>query len=235
MSETKQPLRIVQDSREQAPFRFENFHAVVEVAGLEAGDYSLAGFERRIAIERKSLPDLVSCLGPERKRFEAELARLRGFDSCAVVVEQSQAVLRLGQYRSRMDAGAAWQSVIALAMRYRVPFFWAENRADAERICFDCLRHFARDRWRELQALRLASTMPAKRTEGPRPGAGRSGDGDAPQERTEAGTEPAPVNRTVSRVLPREHGSFFGGRAQSFPESPPVLTRVKESNCPCNL
>ena len=163
---------------------------MVEVAGLDAGDYSLAGFERRVAVERKSIQDLVGCLTGERPRFERELQRLKAMDAAAVVVEQPQSVLRLGHFRSRMDAGAAWQSCLALSMRFRVPFFWAENRADAERICFDCLRHFARDRWRELQALRLVPTMTPERTERHRPGAGMDGKPNPPGIRQRAANGP---------------------------------------------
>jgi DNA excision repair protein ERCC-4 len=199
MSETvsKLPLRIVVDSREQAPFTFAGFAAVVEVAGLEAGDYSLAGFERRVSIERKSLPDLVACLGVERDRFQRELARLRGFDAACIIVEQPQSVLRLGHFRSRMDAGAAWQSCLALSMRFRVPFFWAENRADAERICFDCLRHFARDRWRELTALNPAARIAPDATERRGPGVGMDRDGNAPERRQRAGGIPHPTTTTT--------------------------------------
>lgn len=152
----KKPLRIVVDSREQAPFRFEGYPCTVEVGTLASGDYSLAGFTDRIGIERKSLPDLVACLSTERERFTRELARLRGFDACAVVVEEPSANLREGRYRSQMDAGAAWQSVLALMQRFRVPFLFCADRADAERTAFDFLRHFARDRWRELSALQNA-------------------------------------------------------------------------------
>ena len=151
----KMPLRLVCDTREQAPFRFEGCPCTVEAGTLEAGDYSLAGFERRVAVERKSLADLVGCLSGERERFQRELARLRGYDSAAVVVEAPAMALRTGRYLGRLDAGAAWQSIVAFSMRYRVPFFFCQDRADAEQVTFDFLRHYARDRWRELQALAL--------------------------------------------------------------------------------
>lgn len=195
MSDPKQPLRIVCDSREQAPYRFDGYPVVVEVGALASADYSLHGFTDRIGIERKSMQDLIHCLGPDRERFSRELQRLKAYDSSAVVIEQPQSVLRLGHFRSRMDAGAAWQSCLALSMRFRVPFFWAENRADAERICFDCLRHFARDRWRELQALRLVPTMTPERTERRGPGVGMDGRPDAPQGRT-GGNSCSPLSRT---------------------------------------
>ena len=153
------PLRIVRDSREQAPFAFAGLPVEVTVAALEAGDYSLAGFERRVAVERKELGDLVGCLGTDRQRFERELARLRGFDAAAVVVEAPVVALRTGRYLGRLDAGAAWQSVLAFIQRYRVPFIFCGDRQDAEAVTFDLLRHFARDRWRELQALGAARTV----------------------------------------------------------------------------
>ena len=128
---TAQPLPIVRDSREQAPFTFSGLPVEVSVGALEAGDYSVRGFERRVAVERKALGDLVGCLGADRLRFERELARLRGYDAAAVVVEASVVALRTGRYLGRLDAGAAWQSVLAFSMRFRVPFFFCTDRADA--------------------------------------------------------------------------------------------------------
>lgn len=151
------PLPIVRDSREQAPFSFLGLPVEVAVGALEAGDYSVAGFVRRIAVERKELGDLVGCLGAERDRFERELARLRGYDCAAVVVEAPADDLRAGRYRGKLDAGAAWQSVLAFTQRYRVPFIFCADRADAEAVTFDFLRHYARDRWRELQAFAPAA------------------------------------------------------------------------------
>ena len=158
---TPMNLQIVQDTREQCPFRFEGYPVEVTVATLEAGDYSIRGFERRVAVERKELGDLVSCLGIGRPRFERELARLRGFDSAAVVVEAPAVDLRAGRYQSKLDSGAAWQSILAFAERYRIPFFFCHDRRDAEQVTFDLLRHYARDRWRELLALAPPTTRHA--------------------------------------------------------------------------
>ena len=192
-----QPLRIIQDSREQCPFRFEGFNAVVTVGALEAGDYSLAGFERRVAIERKSIQDLVGCLTGERPRFERELQRLKAMDAAAVVVEQPQSVLRLGHYRSAMPAESAWQSVIAFSMRFRVPFWFCDSRADAERVAFDFLRHFHRDRVRELEALRIPARIAPAASERRGPGVGMDRDGNAPERRQRAGGIPHPTTTTT--------------------------------------
>lgn len=147
------PLYVIRDSREQQPFQFSGYPVDLSTNALAAGDYSLRGFERRIAVERKSLSDLVGCLGTDRERFERELARLRGYDFAAVVVEAPAEFLQQGKYLGKLDAKAAWQSCVAFMQRYRIPFVWCRDRDDAEQTTFDILRHYARDRMRELEAL----------------------------------------------------------------------------------
>ncbi|WP_428567062.1 MAG: ERCC4 domain-containing protein [Solidesulfovibrio sp. DCME] len=128
---------------------------------MTAGDYSLAGLESLVAVERKSLPDLVACLGRERERFERELERLRGFESAAVVVESPMADLALGQYRSALNPKAAYESVVAFMCRYRITFYFAQDRRGAERFTFSFLRHFQRTIVRRYAAA-TKSQAPAK-------------------------------------------------------------------------
>ena len=81
-------MKIIRDTREQAPFTFDGYDCEVQAGRLTTGDYSLAGIEDRCAVERKSLDDLLGCLtGEGRVRFERELARADVLDSFAVVVE----------------------------------------------------------------------------------------------------------------------------------------------------
>ena len=146
-------LRVIVDTREQAPFTFNGPRysgVAVEVGTLALGDYSLAGLEDRVAVERKSLPDLVACLGRERDRFERELARAAALDSFAVVVEASWQDLATGNYRSQMNAHAACQSVLAFTSRYGTPFLFAGSRIAAEYAAWCLLRQYiehARKRW----------------------------------------------------------------------------------------
>lgn len=146
-------MKIVVDSREQAPFSFQGDKyagTVVEVGGLDTGDYSLAGLTDRVAVERKSLSDLVACLGRERERFERELQRAAALDAFAVVVEASWAELAAGNYRSQLNPHSACQSVLAFTARYRVPFLFAGSRAGAEYACHGFLKQYlesARKRW----------------------------------------------------------------------------------------
>ena len=146
-------MRIIIDSREQAPFPFRGprYEGVsVEVGALGTGDYSLAGLTDKVAVERKELADLVACLGRERERFEREMQRAAALDAFAVVVEASWQDLAAGNYRSRLNPHAACQSVLAFAGRYRVPFLFAGSRAAAEYMAWGFLRQYlegARKRW----------------------------------------------------------------------------------------
>lgn len=139
-------MRILIDTREQAPFTFQGYEVDPETGTLSAGDYSLPGFEDRAAIERKELNDLISCLmNNNRERFERELARARHYELFAVVVEASLADVSQGHYRSDMKPQAALQSIITFQVRYRVPFVWAGNRKGAEYITYGLLSKYLRE------------------------------------------------------------------------------------------
>lgn len=148
-------MKIIIDTREQEPFAFrhERMEAETEPGTLAVGDYSLAGLTDRVAVERKSLPDLVMCLGRERERFERELARGAALDAFAVVCEASWLDLSRGEYRSRLNPHAACQSVLAFAGKYRLPFLFAGSRSAAEYMTWGFLRQYlegARKRWKAI-------------------------------------------------------------------------------------
>ena len=144
-------MKIICDTREQYPFTFGKYDCQVQVGTLREGDYTVAfpqpdgtfkPIENGIVIERKSLSDLMGCLTQGRERFEAELARMKPYESCAVVVEEPFIRLMQGHYRSEMKPYAAVQSILSMTQKYRVPFLWGETRQQAEFIAFHLLRHF---------------------------------------------------------------------------------------------
>ena len=58
----------------QRAFSGKGFEDVTTEAGsLPPGDYFLEVYAKRVAVERKSLADLVACLSHERERIEREL------------------------------------------------------------------------------------------------------------------------------------------------------------------
>ena len=93
----QEPLRIVIDSREQAPLAWDPSDATTEIRGLSAGDYALdfdceevKGRESlavRFAIERKSADDMAGTLGSGWERFLREMERMETFCARIIVVE----------------------------------------------------------------------------------------------------------------------------------------------------
>ncbi len=149
------PLKVVIDTREQAPFTFSRFQVETERAALSCGDYSLPGFEDCVSIERKELNDLIGCLmNGNRDRFERELSKLRFYDLAAIVVEASLGDVSKGRYKSEMKPHAVLQSVFAFSVRYRTAFIWAGNRAGAEYVTYSLLEKFQGEIEKRFQQLR---------------------------------------------------------------------------------
>lgn len=122
---------IVIDTREQQPYTFSC--STVQHA-LTAGDYSIAGCESQIAVERKSLADFVRTVIHDRGRFQSELEKLAEYTLACIVVEADlDDVLRgLKQSDLRMVTPAAvLGSALHIAMRYRVPVYWCGSRQAA--------------------------------------------------------------------------------------------------------
>ncbi len=135
-------MKIIIDSREQLPY---SFTVPTRTATLATGDYSIAGAENLIAVERKTAGDLVGCLTRHRDRFERELHRGMALQYFALVVESSLMSLSNGQYMSLMKPKAAIQSLLTFSVRYDLPIFFAENRDFGQRLTESLLVKFARE------------------------------------------------------------------------------------------
>ena len=147
-------MKILIDTREQLPYRFET---PSETGTISTGDYSLAGAECLIAIERKTTNDLINCLTKDRTRFEQELQRGRALDYFALVIEASLKDLAAGRYKSNMNPKSAIQSLIAFSIRYNLPVFFAENREYGARLTESILLKYAREllkRCEEIQGVK---------------------------------------------------------------------------------
>ena len=144
---TKKAMRkkvtIIVDTREQRPFLFSRLPVEVVRAPLPTGDYSVPGFEDQIALERKSIDDLVGCLkGENRERFQRELARSMHFQVFVVLVEADFDDIRHGRYRSEMKSESVLQSLAAFGIRYGVSFQFCGTRAHAEYWAYSILTKF---------------------------------------------------------------------------------------------
>jgi len=110
VTKTKIEFTAIIDTREQKPLKLEYKKGLIlnsERSNLYTGDYSIKGLENQIAIERKSLDDLMGCIGVNRERFEKEIIRLKGYPVRCIVVEATWKKIEEGNYRSRVQATAA--------------------------------------------------------------------------------------------------------------------------------
>ena len=147
-------MRIVVDSREQLPYELQT---PTETRALPVGDYSLIGGEHLIAIERKTIDDLIGCLTSDRERFERELYRGKSLDYFCLVVEASLSDLVNGNYRSQMNPKSAIQSLLAFSVRYRLPVFFCESREYGQRVTESLLLKYARELEEKVKLIEAAA------------------------------------------------------------------------------
>jgi ERCC4-type nuclease len=133
---------ILIDTREQTPYAFGD----VDICRgtLQTGDYSLLDLGDAVAVERKTIDDLIGCLTQDRERFKQCLQRGKGLDYFALVIEASLSDLLAGDYWSQMYPNAAVQSLLAFSVRYRLPIFFAENRELGQLVTESLLEKYAR-------------------------------------------------------------------------------------------
>lgn len=124
---------ILIDSREQAPFLFSE-NVDTERVTLDAGDYSVRGLTATVAIERKSLDDLVGSITAGRERFLACCSRMGRLDFAAVVVEGAVEDVLAGLYRSRTRPQSVLGTMLAVHADLGVPTIWAGSRKNAANI-----------------------------------------------------------------------------------------------------
>lgn len=144
------------DKREQKPLtlRYTDRGDILpsEPGTLYTGDYSLKGFESYVAIERKSLSDMMGCIGTNRERFEKEVVRLRGYEVSCLVIESNWKTIEAGNYRSRIDPSAAIGTLMGWIAQ-GLPVVMADNHKRAGIFVARMLYITARKRHAELKAL----------------------------------------------------------------------------------
>lgn len=116
------------DTREQVCLRFPPDLGVdCGSATLPAGDYSVRGYTALIALERKSVADLIGTLTKGRERFENELDLLEQYRWRAILVEGRRGDVEAGIYRSLATPQSIMGSLRAIWMRWGVPTFWCDS------------------------------------------------------------------------------------------------------------
>jgi DNA excision repair protein ERCC-4 len=133
-------MRIVVDTREQTPWTFEGQGATLVRAKLTAGDYSVVGLERRVAVERKSLDDWCGTVLRERTRFYKELELLRAYDFRCVIIEAGVREIMEGRYKSQVRPESVLGFIAEISVCQAVPVYLGGSRAEAQLLAGALLR-----------------------------------------------------------------------------------------------
>lgn len=125
---------VIVDTREQRPLRFKD--VVTIRRGLKTGDYSVQdcftgeSYEDRIAIERKSLEDLLGSITHGRERFDAGMERLLKLESRALLIECNFAEIERGEWINKVHPNAVIGTIFKWQMR-GIPVIYASNQERA--------------------------------------------------------------------------------------------------------
>lgn len=133
---------IIADTREQRPWRFTDRVQVQRATVPTGADYTVAGFEDAVGVERKSLDDLVSSLTHDRPRFLRSLEALARRPWRCVIVEAPLSALLFAAYRSRAKPSSILGAVCAI-IADGVPIYFADDAGAAATLAERLLLKFA--------------------------------------------------------------------------------------------
>jgi len=133
---------IVVDTQEQTPYTFEYYGVTTESRKLKSGDYSVAGYEDQVSVERKTHSDAFGSLGKGRARFKREMIRLSEYRYAAIIIECNLSSFLERPPCSSMNPIAAINSLISFDIKYGVRAIFAGSRGLAEAYTFRLLQKF---------------------------------------------------------------------------------------------
>ena len=120
---------ILVDTREQLPFEFLNVRNWIEKTKkkkLDVGDYSIEGMEDQIALERKTLTDLITTLMQHRKRFFKLCEKLTKYRWRALLIEATYEDVKspYDDLNTIAHPNAVSGSLDALEARFGIPVIY---------------------------------------------------------------------------------------------------------------
>ncbi len=133
---------IIIDTREQKPWEFPMFR--IKRKALKYGDYSVAGYEKQIIIERKSIADLFQSFTKTRSRMVIRLEEMGKFQYSALIVEGDIWDILKGHKRSQVNGRLLFGSVAALCASRGVAFILAGDRLGAQTAAQHLIEGFIR-------------------------------------------------------------------------------------------
>ena len=121
------PVTVVIDTREQEPYGFDPDLVRSVRRALPAGDYSVAGLEEMIAVERKTLDDFV---GTVMRARGASIANSASYAVCPGLRRRRGRPVDVlaGRYRRDAHPHAVLGSALAIAVDFGVPVYFCSSR-----------------------------------------------------------------------------------------------------------
>ena len=167
----RSPLRIRQDGRSiQVPRpvvvidsaehkgytfeRFSNWFSGTMRKRLAMGDYSLLGMESEVAIERKTVSDLVKSIIHERAGFIDKCEKLSSFRKKCLVIEGTLSEVKTPYEETSAHPNAVLGSLLAAQERWEIPIHFLDNFLLAEEFVASMLSKYHAYRWLETNGYR---------------------------------------------------------------------------------
>jgi hypothetical protein len=144
---------VVIDSQEHMGYKFErftNWFSGTIRRRLPVGDYTLQGMEEEVAVERKTLADLISSIIHDRKDFIEKCKRLSGFKKKCLVIEGSLASIKTPYEDSQAHPNAVLGSLLATQERWDIPVCFLDEFLLAEEFVASMLSKYHAFRWLEM-------------------------------------------------------------------------------------
>lgn len=116
---------------------------------LKTGDYSIYGFESRIAIERKSVADLFGTVLKGHERFKREIERALSFDYFAIMIDGSYKDILSGNFIQKQNGGkmkgvTVLKVLFTIHTKYNIPIFMNSGRTQSRILVKEIFDSFMR-------------------------------------------------------------------------------------------
>ena len=135
---------LLQDTREQRPlFTRLPKGLVVCSATLYDGDYSVKGFENKIAFERKGISDLFPyCSKEQITRTRSKMIRFKKMDFVGLVIEAKESDVFQFQTFTKVPPQVVAGAIISFQVRYGVHVFFGNREQCGNWILRRAVKYF---------------------------------------------------------------------------------------------
>ena len=135
-------ITILVDDRERNPWTINHPDFRFEKQRLKVGDYTIKGFEDRVAIEKKSgIIELITNLsGKDRPRFKRFLEKLSKYPIKCIVIEDSLSHID-GAFRAcpktHLEPASIYYWLSVITIKYQIPvLFIGSNKQQRESLLY---------------------------------------------------------------------------------------------------